>query len=191
MKNETGTYRDELTVIINEIAIVLGRLDRLYDALETGKVDIEDLAPRIKELRREHEQLQNRKYELESHLSDRKVELADLKRVMAYVDNIRNTLDIGTLSERKAFIRSFVKSIKVKGDDAQMSYTMPLPPDSLPDEPGRVLYSVRYGGAEETRTPDFLRAREALSQLSYSPIVISHYTNKGSYPQLLENPHSI
>ena len=26
-----------------------------------------------------------------------------------------------------------------------------------------------YGGAEGTRTPDFLRAREALSQLSYSP----------------------
>ena len=25
------------------------------------------------------------------------------------------------------------------------------------------------GGAEGTRTPDFLRAREALSQLSYSP----------------------
>ena len=26
------------------------------------------------------------------------------------------------------------------------------------------------GGAEGTRTPDFLRAREALSQLSYSPL---------------------
>ncbi len=33
---------------------------------------------------------------------------------------------------------------------------------------GKVL--SRYErGAEETRTPDFLRAREALSQLSYSP----------------------
>ena len=46
-------------------------------------------------------------------------------------------------------------------------------------------------GAEETRTPDFLRAREALSQLSYSPIVISHYTNKDSYLQLLESTHNI
>ncbi|GAI53928.1 unnamed protein product, partial [marine sediment metagenome] len=32
--------------------------------------------------------------------------------------------------------------------------------------------------------------REALSQLSYSPIVIKHYTSKGSYPQLLESPHN-
>ena len=173
MKNETGTYRDELTVIINEIAIVLGRLDRLYDALETGKVDIEDLAPRIKELRFKQEQLQNRKYELECHLSDSKVEPADLKRVMAYVDNFRNTLDIGTLSERKSFIRSFVRSIKIKSDDAQMSYTMPLPQDSLPDEPGRVLYSVRYGGAGGIRTPYHLTASQTFSRLNYSPISAS------------------
>ena len=146
MGNETSSYHDELATVLNEITNTSGRLDRLCDALETGKVNLEDLAPRIKDLRFQQEQLQNRRYELECHLSDRKVELADLKRVTAYVDDIRKTLDAGTLSERKAFIRSFVKSIKVKGDDAQMSYTMPIPPDSLqPDEPGRVLYSVRYG----------------------------------------------
>ena len=38
-------------------------------------------------------------------------------------------------------------------------------------------------GAEETRTPDFLRAREALSQLSYSPIIIRYYTSRCSYSQ--------
>ena len=39
-------------------------------------------------------------------------------------------------------------------------------------EDKRNLNSVpvkKAGGAEGTRTPDFLRAREALSQLSYSP----------------------
>ena len=29
------------------------------------------------------------------------------------------------------------------------------------------------GGAEEDRTPDLLRARQALSQLSYGPVVFS------------------
>jgi hypothetical protein len=33
-----------------------------------------------------------------------------------------------------------------------------------------VLGIVPSGGAEGIRTPDLLRAREALSQLSYSPI---------------------
>jgi hypothetical protein len=31
-----------------------------------------------------------------------------------------------------------------------------------------------YGGAEGIRTPDLLRAKEALSQLSYSPICLDY-----------------
>ena len=38
-----------------------------------------------------------------------------------------------------------------------------------------VLYNLRAsnGGAEEDRTPDLLRARQALSQLSYGPFRLS------------------
>ena len=36
---------------------------------------------------------------------------------------------------------------------------------------GRVLNSVRHGGAGGTRTPDFRLAKAALSQLSYGPMV--------------------
>ena len=32
------------------------------------------------------------------------------------------------------------------------------------------LFYIKYGGAKEDRTPDLLRARQALSQLSYGPI---------------------
>ena len=41
-----------------------------------------------------------------------------------------------------------------------------------------VLPIVHYGGAEGIRTPDLLRAREALSQLSYSPAIGINYTSK-------------
>jgi hypothetical protein len=40
------------------------------------------------------------------------------------------------------------------------------------------------GGAEGTRTPDFLLAKEALSQLSYSPAQQRYYSNKLYPPQL-------
>ena len=30
---------------------------------------------------------------------------------------------------------------------------------------------MHFGGAEEDRTPDLLRARQALSQLSYGPVI--------------------
>ena len=33
-------------------------------------------------------------------------------------------------------------------------------------------FAVRIGGAEEDRTPDLLRARQALSQLSYGPKLV-------------------
>ena len=32
------------------------------------------------------------------------------------------------------------------------------------------FFAVHFGGAEEDRTPDLLRARQALSQLSYGPL---------------------
>lgn len=43
--------RERLDAVIAEIADVHRRLGRLYDAIETGKVEINDLAPRIQALR--------------------------------------------------------------------------------------------------------------------------------------------
>ena len=37
----------------------------------------------------------------------------------------------------------------------------------------RFGFTTVSGGAEEDRTPDLLRARQALSQLSYGPVVLS------------------
>ena len=85
------------------------------------------------------------------------------------VDDLRSLLEESTLAERKSFIRSFVKEVKVTGDEVLLTYTMPLPPEGISQERVGVLHSVRYGGAEGTRTPDFLLAKEALSRLSYSP----------------------
>ena len=34
-------------------------------------------------------------------------------------------------------------------------------------------HALEFGGAKQDRTADLLRARQALSQLSYSPIVIT------------------
>ena len=44
-------YRQQLDNVIDEITDVNNRLERLYDALETGKIQIADLAPRIQQLR--------------------------------------------------------------------------------------------------------------------------------------------
>jgi site-specific DNA recombinase len=114
--------------------------------VETGHIRLDDLAPRIRELRSRQEQLLSRRIELEALMSDRKVDLADLSTVKDYVDDLRQTLDESPLSERRAFIRSFVEDIVVTKKEVQLSYTAPLLPKGLSKEEMGVLPIVRYGG---------------------------------------------
>ena len=138
--------RKELGIVSDEIGSVNSRLERLYDALETGKVCLDDLAPRIQQLRVRQEQLQSKKWGLEALLSDRRVDLADLKTITRYVADLRSLLEESSLAERKSFIRSFVKEVKVTGDEALLTYTMPLTPRGRHEDTLKVLSSVHHGG---------------------------------------------
>jgi site-specific DNA recombinase len=125
----------------------------LYDALETGKVQLADLVPRIQQLKQRKEQLQATRWELEQQLSDRRVELADLKTVARCVSDMRNLLNESSLAERKSFVRSFVKEVKVTGDEVLLTYTMPMLPKLITEEKVPVLSIVHNGGEAGTRTP--------------------------------------
>ena len=180
MDASTSKHRQQLDALLTEISRVNQRLERLYDALETGMLQLADLAPRIQRLRQRQEQLETRRLELEYLLSDTKVELADMKTVARYVADLRNLLSESPLAERKSFIKSFVKEVKVIGTQVRLIYTIPMPPKGVSQETVGVPPIVHYGGAEGTRTPDLLLAKEALSQLSYSPIWLHYYNNKRS-----------
>ena len=72
--------------------------------------------------------MQARGAQIDNFLSDRRVELASPKMVSHYINELRNLLNNSSLSERKAFIRSFVKEVKLTGDDVLLTYTMLLTP---------------------------------------------------------------
>ena len=135
-----------MDTIAQETASTSQRLDRLYDALETGKLTLEDLSPRIQELRQQQQKLQASKWEAEALLSDRRVQLADLATVTEYVADLRNLLTYSSLAEQRTFIRSFVKEVKVTGKEVLPTYTMPLPPQGITRERAEVLNIVQYGG---------------------------------------------
>ena len=86
---------------------------------------------------------------------------------------VRGLLSQSSLSEQKAFIRSFVNEVRVTGTNVLITYKIPLPPDGAIDEQARVLSIVHGGGAGGIRTPYLLTASQALSQLSYSPRIVS------------------
>jgi site-specific DNA recombinase len=150
MDSLSAEYRQRLDIVLNEIADVDRRLERLYDALETGKIQLADLAPRIQQLRQRRDQLQATRWEMERQLSDRRVELADAETVASYVADLRNLLNESSLAERKTFIRSFVKEVKVTGDEALLSYTIPMLPRGVTEEKLPVLSIVHSGGRYRT-----------------------------------------
>jgi site-specific DNA recombinase len=170
MDTSVVEYREELDIISAGITGINSRLERLYDALETGKIGLDDLSPRIRQLRQQQQQLQARKWELEALLADRHKELVELEMVARCVDDLRNLLEESSITERKSFIRSFVKEIKVTGDEVLLTYTMPLPPEGTLEERATVLYSVRSSGAGGIRTPYLRDANATFSQVNYGPL---------------------
>ena len=146
MDSETKAYEDELDLISKSIADANNRLEKLYDAIETGKINLDELVPRIRELQGRQQQLQARRVEIESQISDRRVELADLETIYSDVDDLHNLLKEGTLIEKRSFIRSFVKLVKVKNGEAVLEYSMPVLPDRAVIDKDGVLPTVPYGG---------------------------------------------
>ena len=88
-------------------------------------------------------------------LSQRRVELADLEVVTRYVEDLRGLLTNSSLAERKAFIKSFVKEVRITDDEAILTYTIPLPPEGTLTEQAGVLSIVHYGGPFELKARTF------------------------------------
>jgi site-specific DNA recombinase len=109
--------------------------------------------------------LQAARWELEQQLSDRRVELADAETVAGYVADLRDLLNESSLSERKTFIRSFVKEVKVTGDEALLTYTIPMLPKGMSEEKLPVLPIVHHGGPWATVPELFFDKKQLISAL--------------------------
>ena len=122
------------------------RLGRLYDALETGKVDLDDLTPRIKKLKERRDLISRARGEVEETLIDGKIEVVNREVVLSYISDLSAVLETGTVSERRAFLSSFIESIETKDTAITVRYTLPLPPGEADLDPEKVLDFVGFGG---------------------------------------------
>jgi site-specific DNA recombinase len=122
--------------------------------LETGKISLNDVGPRIRVLKEQYEKLQRRKEELNILMAEQTLEVPSLEEVRECAVDLRNSLERGSLAERKAFIRSFVKEIRIEGDEAKLTYILPMLPRGLREETESVLAIVNHGGPSWTRTTD-------------------------------------
>ena len=150
--------KDKLANIDTELLELENRLSRLYDALETGKLDINDLAPRIKELRAKQDELSKARVIAEAEMTLQGYQPIDINIMASYVTDLRNILDESDVAQRKAFLRSFVKKIVIEKERVKLYYKLPVPPDGRKMETVGVLPTVTLGGAGGIRTPDLLTA---------------------------------
>ena len=142
------------------------RLDRLFEAIETGLIGINDLAPRIRMLREQAKELETRRDAAGMKSSQSKASLVNRELLLTYLSDLKLLLSAGTPAQRKTFLRSFVQSLAKQGDTVTIEYTLPLPPEQTSISKEGVLPTTPYGGACGDRTRYLLLAKQALSQMS-------------------------
>lgn len=116
--------------ISGELQEVERWLERLYRSMETTELDMNDIAPRIREHRGRHWKLQDAARTVKASLSKRRTWLDNVETITDLAKDMREFLKGSRLKERRAFIKSFVKEIVVMPGQARLRYTLPLPLDS-------------------------------------------------------------
>lgn len=140
-----GRLEKQLEQTEKELTKISGKLTRLYVALESGKLDMDDLAPRIKELRAYQHELQQQRDSLISRIeSDEPVKL-DENEVMSYVNELEQVLGEKSFLQQKTFLRRFVKRVEINPKGFVLDYTIPVPIDKNKTSTREVLYIKQDG----------------------------------------------
>jgi site-specific DNA recombinase len=131
LTNETilegrGDLAKQLKAVQAQLKDVRRRLGKLYDAIETGKMDAKTLAPRIRELQQKEADLEEKRTECQLAMEAASPQV-DYRQVKAAVQDLRNLLSEGAITEQKGFLRSFIRRIEVDGESVKIKYTIPLP----------------------------------------------------------------
>ena len=97
--------------------------------------------------------------------------LDDVNAIAAYAREMKDFLEESELTERRAFIETFVKEILVVPGDALMRYTVPMPDDSM--APGKATEKVALPGAVLSTVHDGGPSGTVLQALARVPRVIA------------------
>ncbi len=85
-----------------------------------------------------------------------------METVKSHVEDLRNLIEDSPLFERKSFIKSFIREVRVTGTEVLLSYNIPLSAGSASQETLVIPPIVHYGGRYRTRTCDPLRVKQVL-----------------------------
>jgi site-specific DNA recombinase len=153
LKSVSSKLRKRVEICDTELRDVKARLSRHYDALETGSLGLEELAPRIKELKSRQDELNKMRIQLQADMVVQDYRQVDKDVVRSYTRDLRHLIVESELIDRKTFLRSFVKRIVVTDGKVTINYNLPLPSKEGYHITEEVLSMVTPGGEGGTRTP--------------------------------------
>ena len=105
--------RKRLETIEDELEDVKRKLGRIWHFVETTDIDMADASDRIKEHRERQERLEDAAADAMAILSQRRAVLDGVNTIAAYAQDMSEFLNESELTERRAFIETFVKEIVV------------------------------------------------------------------------------
>lgn len=152
LSNFGKNYEEKITLIDASLTDKLARRKKLYNRIETDTVDLGDLGPRLRELNADIECLKQEKGELERMREERQPVTITESELNAYIDDLQAALREGTISERKSFIRNFIKKIVVAKPHVEVHYHIPLPVGCAKSADYEVLHLVQNGDPNGIRT---------------------------------------
>ena len=113
MDGVAAEQRERLENIEAELIEVRRRLDRVWHVIENSELDISDATSRIREHRERQEKLEIAAEEARALLSERRAVLDNVDTIASYAQDMSDFLMTSEITESRAFIKSFVKEIKV------------------------------------------------------------------------------
>ncbi|MHA1814091.1 MAG: recombinase family protein [Candidatus Thorarchaeota archaeon] len=147
LQARNGQAEQVVNTVNEQLHALRKRLDCHYDALETGELTIADLAPRIKELRESIARLEEKRILFMQEIDQETHPAINPQAVLTYAKELKQTLKLGSLQERKAFLAGIIKEIRVDEENVQIEYRIPSPQQKTEEPLPSVLQSVTSGGA--------------------------------------------
>ena len=154
LAKNSDLHEKRLAEIEGQLDQLGDKLSKLYAALETGKVDIDDLAPRLKELRVQQGELKGKREELLDKGNSKTNSAVDVRLVQGYVSDLKDLLLSASFLERKTFLRSFIKRVEFSPLQVAIDYTVPLPHEEGLTSRKEVLRINESGSPGRIRTYD-------------------------------------
>ena len=108
---------------------------------------MDDLAPRIKELKARQYTLGKARVQVEADMVVEGVQHVEAETVKSHAQDLLCLLEEGDFTQSKSFLRSFVKKVIINGDKAKIMYRIPVTPDGKRSQSVGVLPIEPFGGA--------------------------------------------